>query len=151
MIWYNYCYIKKNIIKLPILGKIRITENDYLPDIESISSGRIIKEYDKYYVMFIIREDKCELDTSSLELGIDVGITTSATVSSNYLEPKFIKYFKSCRLILSSYLSCLICSFASLSASSLPLIFIWEINYLNIVIMFLNIYNKIFFTCLCIN
>ena len=72
----NIHYIKKNIIKLPILGKIRITENDYLPDIESISSGRIIREYDKYYVMFIVKEDKYKLDTSSLELGIDVGIKT---------------------------------------------------------------------------
>ena len=35
---------KKNIIKIPILGKIRITERNYLPDKETISSGRVIKE-----------------------------------------------------------------------------------------------------------
>ena len=90
----NIHYIKKNIIKLPILGKIRITENDYLPELSSISSGRIIREYDKYYVMFIVKEDKCKLDTNSLELGIDVGVKNYATVSSNYLEPRFIKHFK---------------------------------------------------------
>src|SRR5699024_6778761 len=35
---------KKNIIKIPILGKIRITERDYLPDEKLISSGRVIKK-----------------------------------------------------------------------------------------------------------
>ena len=90
----NIHYIKKNVIQLPILGKVRITENDYLPELSSITSGRIIREYNKYYVMFIVKEDKCKLDTSSLELGIDVGVKNYATISSNYLEPKIITHFK---------------------------------------------------------
>ena len=90
----NIHYIKKNVIQLPILGKVRITENDYLPELSSITSGRIIREYNKYYVMLIVKEDKCELDTSSLELGIDVGVKNYATISSNYLESKIITHFK---------------------------------------------------------
>ena len=70
----------KNIIKLPILGKVRITQYNYLPDIDSITSGRIIKEKDKYYVSFIVEEDSKRIKDKKYKLGIDVGIEKYASL-----------------------------------------------------------------------
>ena len=39
----NIHYVSKNIIKLPILKRIRITNSKDLPDKDSITSGRIIR------------------------------------------------------------------------------------------------------------
>ena len=90
----NIHYIKKNTIKLPILGNVRITENFYLPELSSITSGRVIREYDKYYVMFIYNVDKNPVDSNDLELGIDVGLKNYATIAFNNIEPIFVKHFK---------------------------------------------------------
>ena len=47
-------YISKNVIQLPVLGNTRITSGDkLLPDRDSIKSGRIVRNYNKYYVVFI--------------------------------------------------------------------------------------------------
>lgn len=70
----------KYIIKLPILGKIRITEFNYLPDIYTITSGRIIKEKDKYYVSFIVEEPSKHIYHNDYKLGIDVGIEKYASL-----------------------------------------------------------------------
>lgn len=71
----------KYIIRIPILGKIRITEYDYIPDISSITSGRVIKDHDKYYVSFTYNEKPVEnFRHSKLKLGIDVGIKYYATI-----------------------------------------------------------------------
>ena len=70
----------KYIIKLPILGKVRITEYNYLPDIDSITSGRVIKEKDKYYVSFITEESSKHIDHNDYKLGIDVGIEKYASL-----------------------------------------------------------------------
>lgn len=44
---------KKNKIKIPILGEIRVTRKEYLPMEYLVSSGRVIKSpTDKYYVAF---------------------------------------------------------------------------------------------------
>lgn len=72
---------KKNIIKLPILGKIRITEKSYLPNKHSVTSGRIICKNDKYYAMFIYETDGTILEKEETPgIGIDVGIKEYATV-----------------------------------------------------------------------
>ena len=92
----NIHYISKNIIKLPILKKIRITNGDQLPDESDIISGRIIRHYNKYYVMFIYNDefnDNKDIVKNDIKLGIDLGVKDYATI---YDGNKFyhIKHFK---------------------------------------------------------
>ena len=93
----NVKYIRKNIIKLPILGKVRITENSYLPDLDKISSGRIVREYNRYYAVFIVKTENEYILHSDTKLGIDVGIkhyATIATTNDNYYVTHFKDYKK---------------------------------------------------------
>ena len=71
---------KKNIIHIPILRYIRITERNYLPDEKQVTSGRIIKECDKYYVMFIYDTNIKDSTIRSQGCGIDLGIEKFATI-----------------------------------------------------------------------
>ena len=71
---------KKNIIHIPILKDIRITERNYLPDENQITSGRVIKEGDKYYVSFIYNTNVKESTIRSQGCGIDLGIEKFATI-----------------------------------------------------------------------
>lgn len=89
----NIKYISDNIIKLPILGKMRITESSYLPDKELITSGRIIREYNKYYVMFIIKSTNEHIPLTNTELGIDVGIKNYVTIASKK-DNWYVRHFK---------------------------------------------------------
>ena len=84
----------KNLIKLPILGKVRITESSYLPDIGYITSGRIIREYDKYYVMFIYNYTPQKIKLNKIKLGIDVGVQNYLTIVDSNYEFMKIKHFK---------------------------------------------------------
>lgn len=88
--------ITKNSIKLPKLKKIRITNGDRLPDESTIMSGRIVRHYNKYYVMFIYNDeynDNKDIIKNDIKLGIDLGIKDYATI---YDGNKFyhIKHFK---------------------------------------------------------
>lgn len=79
----NIHYISKNIIKLPILKKIRITNSKDLPDKDSITSGRIIRHYDKYYVKLIYDDeynDNKDIIKRDIKLGIDLGIKDYVTI-----------------------------------------------------------------------
>lgn len=79
----NIHYISKNIIKLPILKNIRITNAKDLPDKDSITSGRIIRHYDKYYVKLIYDDeynDNKDIIKNDIKLGIDLGIKEYATI-----------------------------------------------------------------------
>ena len=92
----NIHYISKNIIKLPILKKVRIINSNQLPDKDSITSGRIIRHYNKYYVMFIYNDefnDNKDIVKNDIKLGIDLGIKNYATI---YDGTRFyhIKHFK---------------------------------------------------------
>ena len=91
----NIHYISKNIIKLPILKKIRITNSKDLPDKDSITSGRIVRHYDKYYVMFIYNEENDNKDTikNDIKLGIDLGIKDYAIIYDGY-KCHHYKHFK---------------------------------------------------------
>ena len=71
---------KKNVIHIPILRYIRITERSYLPNENQITSGRVIKEGDKYYVSFIYNTNIKESTIRSQECGIDLGIEKFATI-----------------------------------------------------------------------
>ena len=72
---------KKNIIYLPILHDMRITERSYLPNKEDVSGGRIIKENDKYYVMFVYDYLPEKLKKyNDIHMGIDLGIHNYMTI-----------------------------------------------------------------------
>ena len=72
---------KKNIIKLPILGNVRITERDYLPDKSLITSGRIIYDHNRFFVSFIYTSPlEKNMEVLSYGMGIDVGIEKYATI-----------------------------------------------------------------------
>ena len=77
--FYRNCKDKKNKIKLPILGEVRITEKDYLPDLSLVTSGRVIYSNNKYYAMFIysIEHEVCTFH--SYGIGLDLGIKIYAT------------------------------------------------------------------------
>ena len=84
-----------DIIKIPILGKVRVTEKDYLPDISTITSGRVIREYDKYYLIFLYTTEKQPIETNDFSIGIDVGVKNYASIAySNGEKPVAIKHFK---------------------------------------------------------
>ena len=89
-------YITHNIIKLPILGKIRITQNYDLPNIEDVTSGRVIREYNKYYIMLIYEYNNEYLDVNDNSLGIDLGLKYYCTIanSSYDIGTVSIKHFK---------------------------------------------------------
>ena len=91
----NIHYVSKNIIKLPILKKVRISNSDLLPDISLITSGRIIRHYNKYYVLFIYDEDNDNKDIikRDIKLGIDLGVKDYATIYDGY-ESHHYKHFK---------------------------------------------------------
>jgi transposase, IS605 orfB family len=88
-------YITKNSVKLPKLKKVRITNADQLPDEYSIISGRIIRHYDKYYVMFIYDEynDNKDIIKRDIKLGIDLGIKDYAIIYDGK-EYRHFKHFK---------------------------------------------------------
>jgi putative transposase len=87
-----------NIIKLPILGYIRITEPDYLPDNNTVTSGRVIVENGKYYVSFIYDTQKKLKEISSPGIGIDIGIKNYVSISrddNTHIQiPSFTKHDK---------------------------------------------------------
>lgn len=76
-------YISKNVIQLPVLGNTRITSGDkLLPDRESIKSGRIVRNYNKYYVVFIYdtENDRKTMVKNDITLGIAI-----ATNNNDYI------------------------------------------------------------------
>ena len=89
-------YIRHNIIKIPILGRIRISQNYDLPNIKDVTSGRVIKEYNKYYIMLIYKCNNEYLSLTNNSLGIDLGLKNYCTVanSSYNIGTRFIKHFK---------------------------------------------------------
>lgn len=78
----NTYHITKNSVVLPKLKKVRITSGDRLPDDPDIISGRIIRHYNKYYVMFIYDEynDNKDMVKNDIKLGIDLGVKNYATI-----------------------------------------------------------------------
>ena len=85
----------RNIIKIPILGKVRITERNYLPDKKSITSGRVIKDNNKYYLMFIYDYNvDIHMNHSNYRFGIDVGVKNYAIISSSNGDTITVNHFK---------------------------------------------------------
>lgn len=83
----NVKFKNKKVI-LPILGKIRITEINYMPRNKRVIGGTICKELNKYYAIFRMDMAKYELMNENVVdipnyggYGIDVGIKSYATIS----------------------------------------------------------------------
>ena len=75
---------KHNKVKLPILGNVRITENDYVPKDKRIIGGTLMCKNDKYYAVFRVRQNADDEDYGrdvdySPGIGVDVGIKTFIT------------------------------------------------------------------------
>lgn len=94
----NIHYTKnKNIIKLPILGNVRITEYKYLPyDEDTITGGRIVREYGKYYVVlnYIPVIVRYSLPHNDFNIGIDLGLKHYTTIATDKHNPIKINHFK---------------------------------------------------------
>lgn len=93
-------YISKNVIQLPVLGNIRITSGDkLLPDRDSIKSGRIVRNYNKYYVVFIYdtEGDNKNMVKNDITLGIAI-----ATNNNDYIvayDGNECRHYKSYRVL----------------------------------------------------
>lgn len=92
-LFQSYFFTKNGIrlvgqshVWVPVLHEIKLCEINYLKedDIPNITSGRIIKEHDEYYVMFIIEyPDSYRKDIGkeySDGIGIDLGVKYYATI-----------------------------------------------------------------------
>lgn len=76
-------YINKNVIQLPALGNTKITSGDkLLPGRDIIKSGRIVRNYNKYYVVFIYdtEGDNKNMVKNDITLGIAI-----ATNNNDYI------------------------------------------------------------------
>lgn len=79
-------YIKKDKIKIPCLGWVKLKEYGYIPNNEQITSGRITKRADKYFISVItdgnlrIKENNCNDG-----IGVDLGIKDFAIVSNEQI------------------------------------------------------------------
>ena len=89
-------YIKHNIIKIPILGMIRITQNYDLPNIKDVTSGRVIRKYNKYYIMLIYEYNNEYLDLNDNSLGVDLGLKYYCTIANSSYDTGtgIIRHFK---------------------------------------------------------
>jgi putative transposase len=83
-----------NIVKIPILGRVRITNHNYLPNIKSITSGRVIREYNKYYLAFTYKTNRKITITHNNGVGIDLGIKQYAYISDSNGNSYYVKHFK---------------------------------------------------------
>ena len=89
-------YITHNKIKIPILGMIRITQNYDLPDIRDVTSGRVRREYNKYYRILIYEYNNEYLSLTDNSLGIDLGLKNYCTIANSSYDvgTRFINHFK---------------------------------------------------------
>lgn len=71
-------------IKLPIYGrmKIKYRKRDLLnrPSNEDISSGRLVKKGNKYYICLIYNKEPIDIPKYNINLGIDIGIEKYVTL-----------------------------------------------------------------------
>lgn len=92
----SYFFVKNGIrmtdeshVWIPILHEIKLCEKGYLleEDIPKISSGRIVKDHNEFFVMFIIEYPegfRKELDKEYSDgMGIDLGVKDYVTIFTN--------------------------------------------------------------------
>ena len=96
---------KHNKVKLPILGNVRIKQNDYVPQDKHITRGTIVKEANKYYAVFCIDMKKEEIantyyDTNYGGYGLDVGLKNYLTISDiHYNSYKFDSFLNDKKIV----------------------------------------------------
>ena len=91
---YSFFIIKDNMhydgygrrcITIPILGRIRITEKiSNLPDINSVTSGYVITDGNKYYLAIRYTIEPIESIKEDISIGIDLGIKQYATIACKH-------------------------------------------------------------------
>lgn len=80
----SHDYYTKNVnkIKIPSLGKVRVSSGKRLSLSEmKIISGRVVREYNKYYIVLLYYGHKKKLPKTDVTLGIDLGIKDYAIIS----------------------------------------------------------------------
>lgn len=86
--------IESNYIKLPRIGKLKLSEKDYLPLNSKILSATISKKANKWFVSVNMEiHDKTPTNSINEVIGIDLGISKMATCSDGtvYENPKALK------------------------------------------------------------
>ena len=81
---YGIREVSDRVIWISILHEVRICEKDYFNPYDEITSGRIIKKADGYYMSLCIKRKNPKVLKNverSNPIGIDLGIRTYATIS----------------------------------------------------------------------
>ena len=84
-------------IQLPRLGKIKLSEGDYIPEDVKILSATVSKRADRWFVSVQVEERDIEPTAAvNAVIGIDLGIKMLATCSdgTTYANPKALKNLK---------------------------------------------------------
>ena len=87
-------HILDGYIQLPRLGKIKLSESDYIPKDVKILSATVSKRADKWFVSVQVEEHDIEpVAAVNAVIGIDLGIKMLATCSdgTTYANPKALK------------------------------------------------------------
>ena len=87
--------IERHRIKIPTLGWIRLKEYGYIPTNGRITSGTVSQKADRYYVSVLVDEDtKTNNKTTSIGIGIDLGIKEFAVYSNGITKKNINKTIK---------------------------------------------------------
>ena len=87
-------FVESDCIKLPRIGKLKLSEKDYIPSQHKILSATISKRANKWFVSVLVEApDREYSNTKNKVTGIDLGIKTLATCSdgTTYENPKALK------------------------------------------------------------
>nr|DAI10027.1 MAG TPA: endonuclease [Caudoviricetes sp.] len=95
--YLNFLEYNPKYMKLPYYGKMKIKyrkrELFLRPTNDSISSGRLVKDGNKYYICLIYEKDIVNIPKNNISCGIDLGITNYATIyysDGNYYQQESI-------------------------------------------------------------
>ncbi len=86
--------VNSSYIKLPRIGKLKLSEKDYIPTDCKIFSATVSKRANKWFVSVLVEiPNKVQTDAKNNVIGIDLGIKTLATCSdgTSYENPKALK------------------------------------------------------------
>ena len=95
--YLNFLDDSPKYMKLPYYGKMKIKyrkrELFLRQSNDNVSSGRLVKEGNKYYICLIYEKDIVSIPKNNISCGIDVGITNYATLyysDGNYYQQESI-------------------------------------------------------------
>lgn len=90
----GHIHVGSSHIKLPRLGRIKLSEKDYIPKDQKILSATISRRAGKWFVSVLVEEpDKIPTHPKNDIIGVDLGIKKLATCSdgTSYDNPKALK------------------------------------------------------------